>query len=87
MAWAIAAVAVLAILGWAMAGVFYARLLRSPGERPGKLVMLDYAGRPESVRTIRTSVPETVTRPRGRGPAMPYRRLCAAVIFQATEPS
>jgi hypothetical protein len=78
-----------AMSGWAVAGVLYDRLRRTkaPVERPGRIVMLDYAGRPESVRAVRMAVPESVTRPRGRGPAMPYKRLGLAVVFQATEPS
>ena len=78
-----------ALVGWIVAGFLYERLRRTgqPPERPGRIVMLDYAGRPESVRAVRMAVPESVTRPRGRGPAMPYKRLGLAVVFQATEPS
>lgn len=80
---------VLAILGWLVAAAAWLWRRRSTSSdavgAPTRVVLLTASGHAESVRTIRGSVPETYHRPRGKGAALPYKRIGTAVIFQATE--
>jgi hypothetical protein len=78
---------ILAVLGWMAAGYCYSRLRRRLVEHtPTKAVLLNYAGLPESCRTLKGSAPREYTRPHGRGPATTYARAGIAIVYQATAP-
>lgn len=77
-----------AILGWLVALVVTALYVRHqcPIEAPTRAVLLNSAGLPESVRTLRGAPPKEYARPHGRSPATIYHRIATAAVYQATEP-
>lgn len=79
---------VLAISGWGIALALAVALRRHqcPIEQPTKAVLVNSAGLPESLRTLRGPAPKEYSRPRGKGAATLYPRIGTAVIYQATEP-
>jgi hypothetical protein len=81
-------VLILAIAGWGFALALAVALKRHrcPIEYPTKAVLVNSAGLPESLRTLRGPAPKEYTRPRGKGAATIYPRIGTAVLYQATEP-
>lgn len=79
--------ATLAVLGWGTAAWLYLWRARHvcPVEVPTRAVLLNYAGLPESCRTLRKAPPESYSRPRGKDPALIYRRIGTAVVYQTTQ--
>jgi hypothetical protein len=74
----------LAIAGWllALAGIRARRQHVCPIEQPDKAVLVNAAGLPESLRTLRGKPPVTYSRPKGKGPAILYHRIGTAVVYQ-----
>lgn len=82
------ALAIIASLGWgvALALAIAFKWHTCPIEHPTRAVLVNAAGLPESMRTLRTAPPKEYTRPHGRGPAQVYPRIGTAVVYQATSP-
>lgn len=53
-----------------------------PVEQPTKAVLVNVAGLPESLRTLRGAPPQTYARPKGKAPAIIYHRIGTAVVYQ-----
>lgn len=82
---ALVVLAVLAIAGWFSAWRLYCqrRDHRCPIEQPTKAVLVNAAGLPESIRSLRGVPPKTYTRAHGRGVSTEYKRVGTAAIYQA----
>lgn len=78
--------AVLALAGWIAAWrLFVARKQHvCPVQPPDRSVLLNYAGLPESVRSLKGAPPKTYARPHGDKPAIVYARIGTAAVYQAT---
>ena len=85
----------IAIVGWAVAVALAVdrRRYRQPvvfpahvAETPSRAVLVNSAGLPESLRTLRGPAPKEYTRPHGKGVATIYQRIGTAVVYQATAP-
>lgn len=84
MTWADVGLVALALAGWllALAGVVSRRRHVCPIEQPEKAVLVNAAGLPESLRTLRGKPPLTYARPKGKAPAILYHRIGTAVLYQ-----
>jgi hypothetical protein len=51
---------------------------------PDKAVLVNYAGLPESIRSLRGPAPATYSRPHGSKPAILYERIGTAAVYKAT---
>jgi hypothetical protein len=80
--------AVVAALGWVTVLVLTVimRRHRCPIEQPSRAVLVNHAGLPESIRTLRMAPPKEYTRPHGKQPPTIYTRIGSAVVYQATAP-
>ena len=53
-----------------------------PVDPPTKAVLVNAAGLPESVRSLKGAAPETYSRPKGKDPAIIYHRIGTAALYQ-----
>lgn len=77
----------ISLAGWMLAGglglwVYRLRQHTCPVEQPTKAVLVNSAGLPESLRTLRGAPPVTYSRPKGRDAAILYHRIGTAAVYQ-----
>lgn len=77
----------ISIVGWLLAGglglwVHRLRRHRCPIDVPTKAVLVNTAGLPESLRSLRGAPPVTYSRPKGRDAAILYHRIGTAAVYQ-----
>jgi hypothetical protein len=74
----------LALVGWGVALALFVALKRHtcPIEPPTKAVLVNKAGLPESIRTLRGAPRETYSRAHGKDPAWIYHRVGTAAVYQ-----
>lgn len=76
----------LGVAGWIVAYVLYRRVRTSAPVPDGaitKALLVNRAGLPETLRTLRTAPPKTYARAHGKGIATEYVRTGTAAIYQA----